>query len=438
MAGHAGPAAEIYDEVRLAQVDKPRILEATRGAILARTGDAVPLLMEQITSSDKAVQRLGLTVARELKVNGVTEALATEMKKAKPELASMILIALADRGDKAALPAVLEVAKTGSDVVRQAVAEVLLTLGDASCLQVLLDLASQSNKDVADAAVTTLAQMPGEEISEAIIKRLGSTTGPSLRVLIDLVGQRQLKASDALVKALANNDAPTRHAALGALGATIEVKDLKLLTARLSSSTYPDDLPVAQQALRSAAVRMADRDAVADQLTASMTGQPTAVKTKLLEILAEVGGPNALKAMKTAFLSNDNAMRDASSRLLGNWANVEAAPTLLELAQQPPSTYTTRAMRGYIRLVRQFLMPDEQRVEMCRNAMKVAKQKAEQELVIEVMERYPSIAMMDAAISAQPLPELKDQVRLATLMIAAKLEPSDEVRARLNKIGKSL
>ncbi len=51
-----------------------RVLEATRGAILARTGDAVPLLMEQINSSDKALQRLGLTVARELKVNGVTEA----------------------------------------------------------------------------------------------------------------------------------------------------------------------------------------------------------------------------------------------------------------------------------------------------------------------------------------------------------------------------
>ncbi len=105
-AGHAGPAAEIYDEVRLAQVDKPRVLEATRGAILARTGDAVPLLIEQIKSPDVAFQRLGLTVARELKVDGVTAALTGELKKVKPELASMILIALADRGDKSALPAI--------------------------------------------------------------------------------------------------------------------------------------------------------------------------------------------------------------------------------------------------------------------------------------------------------------------------------------------
>ncbi len=65
--------------------------------------------------------------------------------------------------------------------------------------------------------------------------------------------------------------------------------------------------------------------------------------------------------MKAAFTSSDNALKDTSSRLLGNWANVEAGPTLLELAQLPPSNYTTRAMRGYIRLVRQFSMPDDQR-----------------------------------------------------------------------------
>ena len=434
-AGHAGPAAEIYDEVRLAQVDKPRVLEATRGAILARTGDAVPLLMEQINSSDVAVQRLGLTVARELKAEGVTEALVASLKKAKPELGAMLLIALADRGDKSALPAVLDVATTGADVVRQSAAEVLLTLGDASCLPTLLDLAGQSNKDVSDAALATLAQMEGKEINSAIIQRLGSANGKSLRMLIDLVGQRRLSANEPLVKALSNSDSGVRHAALGALGETINASDLKILISRLSDATHPEDQPVAQQSLRAAAVRMEDREAVAKQLSDAMAGQPVAVKTKLLEILAEVGGQNALQAMKSAFTSSDNALRDASSRLLGNWANVEAGPTLLELAQLPTSLYTTRAMRGYIRLVRQFSMPDEQRAEMCRNAMKAAKFEAEQDLVVQVMERYPSVAMMDVALAAQPLPKIKDGVYRAVLMNAAKLPESEEVKSRLSKLG---
>ena len=434
-AGQAGPAAEIYDEVRLAQVAKPRVLEATRGAILARTGDAVPLLMEQINSTDPAVQRLGLTVARELKVNGVTEALTAELKKAKPQLAAMILIALADRGDKAALPAVLDVAKSGAPVVQQSAAEVLLMLGDASCLPTLLEMAGSSTKDVSDAALATLGQMEGKEINDAIITRLGSANGTSLRMLIDLVGQRRLKANEPLVKALGNSESSVRHAALGALGETIDAGDLKLLTARLNDTKHPEDLPVVQQALRAASVRMEDREAVAKQLADSMASQPTAVKTKLLEILAEVGGQNALKAMKAAFTSNDKALKDASSDLLGKWSNVEAGPTLLELSQLPASTFTSRAIKGYIRLARQFSMPDEQRIEMCRNAMKAAKFEVEQELVVDVMERYPSLGMMDAAMSAQPLPKVKDSVYRAALMIAAKLPESEEVKSRLNKLG---
>ena len=433
--GQAGKAAEIYDEVRLADVAKPRIIEATRGAILARTGDAVPLLIEQIASSDVAMQRLGLTVAREMKGAEVTQALTGQLKKVKPELAAMILIALADRGDRGALPAVLEVAKSGADPVRQAAAEVLLNLGDATCVPTLLDLAGQSNKDISDAAMATLAALQGDDVNKALLTRLGSATGTTQRLLIELIGQRRISATEALRKAIDSNDQTVRHAALTALGQTIEPGDLKLLVSRLNSTKNAEDLAVVQQSLRSASIRMADREAVAKQLSDSMASQPTAVKTKLLEILAEVGGNNALQAMKAAFTSKDPAQVDTSSRLLGNWANTEAGPVLLELAQLPPSVYTSRAIKGYIRLVRQFSMPDEQRVEMCRNAMKAAKAAPEQLLVVEVMERYPSIPMMDVALAAQPLPAVKPDVRRAVLMIAAKLPDSSDVQSRLDKIG---
>ena len=50
-------AVEIYDEVRKADVPKQRMLEATRGAILARKPDGIPLLVEQLRSPDKACSR---------------------------------------------------------------------------------------------------------------------------------------------------------------------------------------------------------------------------------------------------------------------------------------------------------------------------------------------------------------------------------------------
>ena len=51
----ATEAVEIYDEVRQADVPKQKILEATRGAILARKSDGIPLLIEQLSSADQGI-----------------------------------------------------------------------------------------------------------------------------------------------------------------------------------------------------------------------------------------------------------------------------------------------------------------------------------------------------------------------------------------------
>ena len=50
----------IYDEVRKAEVPRQRMLEATRGAILARGTEGVPLLVEQLRSNDKGLFQIAL------------------------------------------------------------------------------------------------------------------------------------------------------------------------------------------------------------------------------------------------------------------------------------------------------------------------------------------------------------------------------------------
>ena len=46
---------------------------------------------------------------------------------------------------------------------------------------------------------------------------------------------------------------------------------------------------------------------------------------------------------------------------------IDAAPVLLDLAKTG-GNYQGRALRGYIRIARQFTMSEPQRVEMCKNA----------------------------------------------------------------------
>jgi hypothetical protein len=80
-------------------------------------------------------------------------------------------------------------------------------------------------------------------------------------------------------------------------------------------------------------------------------------------------------------------------------------------------------------------MPDAQRAEMCRKAMRATNRAAEQKLVLEVMERYPSPEMLGAAIDAQPIAELKDESRRIALTIASKLAPGTNVEQLLAKLG---
>ncbi len=92
--GNVEPAVRLFDAVCKADVPKQRIVEATRGAILARGAAGVPLLVEQLRSPDKARFAIGLRVARELAGREATEALAAELPRAAPQRQILLLLAL--------------------------------------------------------------------------------------------------------------------------------------------------------------------------------------------------------------------------------------------------------------------------------------------------------------------------------------------------------
>lgn len=77
--GKSQEAREIYDLVRNAEVPKPRRVEATRGAILARGAEGVGLLAEQLASKDKDFFAIALSTARELGGPAVAKALVDQL-----------------------------------------------------------------------------------------------------------------------------------------------------------------------------------------------------------------------------------------------------------------------------------------------------------------------------------------------------------------------
>lgn len=420
--GKSAEAAEIYDEVRSADVPQQRIVEATRGAILARNQAGIPLLLEQFRSPDKGLFQLALGTAREFPGGEFDQALADEMTRATPERAALMIQAMADRPETVVLSAVLQAAGQGPKPVRISAISALGRVGDASCLSALLDIALDADAELAQTARAALANLPGEKVDAQIAALLAKAEGKNFPLLIELVGQRRIDATPALLQALDNPDKAVRSAALTALGETVALQGLSVLVSEVLAPKHSEDATVAQQALKAASIRMPDREACAEQLAMALERSPAATKSILLEILAEVGGTKALKTIGVAAKSDDPELQDVGSRLLGKWNSVDAAPVLLDLAKTAPGEkYQVRALRGYIGLARKFAMPEPERAAMCQKAFDAARQPAEQKLVLDVLQLHPSTDALRLAIKVMQAPELGEEATEATLVIAQKL-----------------
>jgi len=433
--GNSAQAIEIYDQVRAAEVPLQRRIEATRGAILARGDDGIPLLVEQLHAGDKNYFQIALTTARELPGNKIDAALAAELPTMAPFRAPMLVATMADRPQTVVLSAIQDAAAGGPTPVRIAAISALGRVGNASCLAGLLEIAGGDDAELAPTAKEALAVLPGDSIDQDIVARVGGAKGGQYIALLELFGARRIDSLDPLLKALEHSDKTVRTAALTSLGHTVPADKLSLLIKQVTSPRVAEDAPAAQLALKTASVRMPDPEATAAELAAASSKAPVATQVVLLEILAAVGGTKSLEVVQAAARTNDPQLRDASTRLLGDWATIDAAPVLLDLAKSGPADrFKGRTLRGYIRIARQFAMESPDRVAMCRNILETATQPGDQKPAFEILERYPSIDGLKYAIELFQQPQFKDDALRSTLVVAQKTEGhNDEVLALLKE-----
>ncbi|NQT41019.1 MAG: HEAT repeat domain-containing protein, partial [Planctomycetes bacterium] len=353
-------AVALCDVVEKADLPEHVRLAAASTAILAQGKAGLPRLVEQLASADEARFRLALQAARQLDVDP-SAALVAQFKKQSPERRVLVLIALGDLGNKTSLPTVVEAAGSGAREVRIEAIRTLAHLGDATVVPVLLAAATQSDERIAAAARATLAVLDSGQINAAIVELLGSDDAGTRRMAVDVTAGRKIaSAAPALLKLARGTDATDRVAAIKALGSTAQLEHLADFIALAIAAGDPDDAAVVRASLKSACVRMPQEEC-ARKLAAAMPDGSTATRVFLLEQLTSVGGPTALKTVVAAAKSSDDAMRDAGTRLLGNWLTADAAPAMFDLATTlPDGKYKVRALRGYVRIARQLNMtPDE-------------------------------------------------------------------------------
>jgi len=423
--GNRDEAVRLYDTVRKADVPKQKILEATRGAILARGAAGVPLLVEQLRATDNAFFGIGLRTARELPGPEATDALAAEMSQAASDRQALMLVALADRGDPKALPAVLKVAKTGATHVRIAAMGAIDRFGNVSCVPLLLEAAIEADVDLAQRAKGTLTKLSGQDVDADLVARLPQAAGKTRQAIIELVGQRRITAAlPAVVRCTEDPDAGVRGAAVAALGALGNDQQVPNLAKALGKADAKE-----QAGIEKALLTICSRAGApcVQPLLPLMQGGDAALRTIALHALACAGGSEALAAVKAAIGDKDEAVQDEAVRTLSTWPSMwpedaGVVDPLLALAKSAKKvTHQVLALRGYLLYVEgSKKISDADKMAKVSAVMPLVTRPEEKRLVISALDGIPTAASLEMLVGFAADPAIAGEACSAIVSIVGK------------------
>jgi len=419
-------AVKQYDTVRQANVPDQRHLEAIRGSILARQSAGVPLLIEQLRSEDRKRLGIGLRTARELPGRDVTEALAVELPRLSPDRRPMLLLALADRNDSAVLPIVHKAARSGPKDLRITAINILIRLGDVSCVPVLLDAVIEDDAELEQAATETLVRLPGKDVDSDLLGRLPQARGKLRQILIELAGQRQIsEALPAVVSSLQDTDAETRGVAvqtIGIIGQDPQIDDLVKLLQKTDNSKE-------RAGINKALLAISGRCGMKciPHLRPLAQSRDSELHMIGLHALAIIGGPDALAAVKSAIESAEPPVQDEAVRILSTWPNnwpedSEAGQALLMLATSAEKMpHQVLGLRGYLQYIRgNKKHSNEQKVAKVSDVLPHIKRPGEKRQAIAVLGEAPSASALELLMTLDKDPAVTEEIYSAMVRIAGQ------------------
>jgi HEAT repeat protein len=395
----------LYDTVRMANVPKNKILEATRGAILARQTDGLPLLLEQLKSPDKAFFGIGLRTARELPGTDVTKALVAALNDCPDERKAFLLLAVADRHDATALPAVYQAAQSGPAKLRLVAVGILDRQGSPASIPVLLTVAADNSAALKAAAISALARLSGPDVDSDLVARLPGASGRTRQALIEVSAQRRIAAAlPSMVSSTEDSDAGVRSAAIqavGVLGQSEQAVDLVKLLQKNPEAKQRAELETALVSLSGrAGAKCVPHIVVLEQ------NDEAPIRIVGLHVLGAAGGADALAAVKSAVEDKDAGVQDEAVRTLSTWPNNwpedgAVAEPLLALAKSDKKTsHQVLGLRGYL----QFVQGDKQlknddKIAKVKEAMPLIKRPEEQRLAIAILGATPTGDSLDLLVA---------------------------------------
>jgi len=436
-AGQARQAMQLYRRL-VTGPETPIRIAAYRGLVTADPAGSVPLLMQLLRDENADLRKAAGQFIVEVPGRQITQGVARELGRLDAAGQVVVISALQTRGDKTAASAVAKLVDRGDSDVRLAAIRALAVLGDASEVRLLAQVAA-GNDAAAKAAAESLTRLSGAGVSEALIGCIRGRDAGGIRAaaIEAVVDRRDEAALPALVSAVRDTDATVRRAAARGLGELARPEMLETLVRLLVQAQSSADRRALEQSIERVIGRAGSVEP--DGVIAVMDGAEADVQASLMGILARIGGPKSLAAVRARLGSSDTSVKRAAIQALAEWPDPAPLGDLLRLAQtEADTTNRILALRGYVQLLQ---VPANrsaaETTAALAKAMQIAPRAQEKRIVLSALTKFPCREALALAQSAQRDASLAAEAKLAVSKIQESLSKMSRKATASRNAGKA-
>ncbi|MCP5522889.1 MAG: hypothetical protein H7A46_15225 [Verrucomicrobiales bacterium] len=315
---------------------------------------ALTLLSEALGNEDDYLATTALSQIGTLPGEDVTAIFVRRLETLPVERQGGLLRALTARDDRSLLPIAVKHAAADDEALAVAAIEALGRFGDASVTPLLIGVVSEKAGSRRAAAVAALRELRGHGVDEALLNARLPEDDTAAVALVGVIADRGITdAVSSMLQTVGIRTGAVEVAEFRALARLASAGDLRAVASTLRFAEAGEGLTAATECLRQVALKHPDAGEASRVLLEQYAVTPAPPeRAALLQVLASLADPRGLAALTAALYDGEGGLPGTALRLLADWPEVSALPTLMAIARaEGGPKERIIALRGALRLL---------------------------------------------------------------------------------------
>jgi len=375
--------------------------------------EAMPDLLKAVKHEDKKYRGSALRYANYIKEEEATDLWTELMLKVKPEVQVDIIDMLGERADISAAEQVRSFVNSDiKDLRISAVNTLSLLMGKKA----MPDFIEQLTKYPDDNIKTQILNITDDSNISLLANGLDKVPEQSKAIIIDVLAQR--KANQYYNKVYdycMSSNRLVQESALFALTNLVSADtELFGLLSLLKKNENQHDIRMINAAIINAANQQKDKG-----FTISDLYKVPGNEAKIMDLLPEIGGEEALKNVIQSYKSSIESTQKASFLALTKWKDHTASEALFGIIEKTNNIENKReAIKGYVRQISNAPVTDDQKLLLLRKVVPYASGSEEKKQIISELGKLKTFLSLVLSGKYIDDPDVKQEAARAAMRIA--------------------